>query len=185
MATNYEQIQNDLALCNITMWEPDPLSTIQLSDCRLGCMEGEIANVITKVTAAANALADIEDIATQDSGVDDVKFSIKTENGKFAWSMIPTISGVISFVYNPNSEFFKKYIVPNVSELLVPVVEDDGQGGTQPRTARDIEHDRLLVLKTKPIDMIETTITALNAFKGIVTAKKNQLEADYNDGSSS
>jgi len=179
MATNYEQIQQDLAECNITVWEPDPLSEVQLSICRLQCMEGEIDNVITKVTAAADALSDIEDIATQDSGIDDVKFVITSVNSKYAWNMTPTVSGIINFDYNPGSEFFKDYIVPNVSTLLVPIVEDDGAGGTQARTDQAIEYDRLNVLKTRPVDMVETTVTALSAFKAVLTAKRTQLEATY------
>ena len=183
--TNSQQIQNDLAKCNITMWEPDSIVTVQLSDCRLGCMEQEISSIIDKVTAAANALTDIENISTQDNGIDDVQFTINTQSGKFVWSMIPTINGIISFTYNPDSEFFKKYIVPNVSELLVPTTESDGQGGTVSRSSRDIERDRLLILKTKPVDMVETTITALKAFKNVVSAKKAQLEADYSGSSDS
>lgn len=179
MATNYEQIQLDLEKCNITVWEPDPLSTVQLSICRLRCMEGEIDNVIAKVTAAANALSDIENIATLDSGIDDIKFVITTVNSKYAWNMTPTVSGIINFDYNPNSEFFNEYIVPNVSTLLVPIEEDDGAGGTQARTDQAIEYDRLNVLKTSPVDMVETTITALSAFKDVLTAKRTQLEATY------
>ena len=178
MATNYEKIQEDLAACNITMWEPDSLSTVQLSICRLQCMEGEIDNVVTKVTAAADALSDIEDIATQDSGIDDVKFEIASINSKFAWNMTPTVSGVINFDYNPSSEFFKDYIVPNVSTLLVPIEEDLGEGLVA-RTDQAIEYDRLNVLKTRPVDMVETTVTALAAFKAILTAKRTQLEATY------
>ncbi len=179
MATNYEKIQEDLALCNITMWEPDSLSTVQLSICRLQCMEGELDTVITKVTAAANALSDIEDIATQDSGIDDVKFEITSINSKYAWNMTPTVSGIISFGYNPLSEFYKDYIVPNVSTLLVPIEEDDGEGGTRARTDKSIEFDRLNVLKTRPVDAVETTVAALAVFKAVVTAKRTQLEATY------
>jgi len=179
MATNYEQIQADLALCNITMWEPDSLATVQLSVCRLTCMEGEIDSVVTKVTAAANALTDIEDVATTDSGISDVKFLINSVRGAFAWAMTPTISGVIDFSYNPNSEFYNDYIIPNVSTLLVPIEEDDGQGGTQARTDAAILRDRQNKLQASPADVVETTVTALNAFKAIVSAKRAQLEATY------
>jgi hypothetical protein len=179
MATNYEKIQEDLALCNVTMWEPDSLTTVQLSLCRLTCMEGEIDNIIAKVTAASAALSDIEDIATSDSGIDDVRFDIATVNSKYAWNMTPTVSGLIDFTYNPNSEFYKEYIVPNVATLLVPIEEDDGEGGTRPRSAKAILSDRLNILKTRPIDTIETTIVALNSFKTIVTNKRAQLEATY------
>ncbi len=179
MATNYEKIQEDLASCNVTLWEPDPLADVQLSICRLSCMEAEIDNIVAKVTATANALADIEDIATEDSGIDDVRFSISAVQGKYAWNMTPTVSGIISFDYNPNSEFYKLYIVPSVSILLVPIEEDDGQGGTQARDAKTIEYDRINKLKSSPTDTVETTITALNTFKTIVTAKRTQLEATY------
>jgi hypothetical protein len=179
MATNYEKIQEDLASCNVTLWEPDPLADVQLSICRLTCMEAELDNVITKVTAAANALADIEDIATADSGIDDVRFSINSVKGKYAWNMTPTVSGIISFDYNPSSEFYKLYIIPSVSTLLVPVEEDDGAGGTQARDAKAIEYDRINKLKGSPTDTVETTITALNTFKTIVTEKRTQLEATY------
>jgi len=179
MATNYEQIQADLEKCNVTLWEPDPLADVQLSICRLTCMENEIDNIVSKVTEAANALSDIEDIATADSGIADVRFSVNSVAGKYAWNMTPTISGIISFDYNPKSEFYTQYIIPNVSTLVVPIEEDDGTGTMVARDPKIIERERIDKLKYSPTHTVETTITALAQFKTIVTSKRTQLEATY------
>ena len=179
MATNYEQIQSDLLKCNITMWEPDPLASVQLSTCRLGCMISEVDSMLSKVTDAANALVDIETISTSKSGLPDLKFVISSVSTSFAWSMIPNTKGIIEFDYNDSSKFFNKYILPNVSTLLVPIQEDDGTGTMVARDPRAIESDRMDILTTKPMDVVETTITALTSFKKLLSDKKTQLEADY------
>jgi hypothetical protein len=180
MATNYEKIQEDLAACNITIWEPTPFEEVQLNLCRLTCMESEIDSIVTKVTAAANALQDIEDVATADSGIDDLKFEIiKNTSSKYAWDMSPTASGMIMFTLNTSSKFYNDYIIPAVSELLVPTTESDGAGGTQPRDEAIILRERKLILETRPVDVVETTLTALTSLKSVATAKKTQLEATY------
>lgn len=179
MATNYEQIQADLAACNITIWEPDALSTVQLSICRLGCMIAEIANLAARVTAAADALTDIETIATLDSGVDDVKFSLSSGAQGAVWSMIPTISGSIEFSVNTNSDFYKTFLIPAVSALLVPLTTDDGAGGQIDKTEVALLAERTAALRNNPVNVVETTIPALTAFSNILTAKKTQLEATY------
>jgi hypothetical protein len=180
MATNYEKIQEDLALCNLTMWEPTPFEEVQLNLCRLSCMESEIDGIVTKVTDASNALRDIEDVATADSGIDDLKFEIaKTTSAKYAWSMSPTASGTIVFSLNTGSAFYNEYIIPAVSELLVPTTESDGAGGTQPRDENVVLRERKLILETRPMDVVETTLTALTSLKAVATAKREQLEATY------
>ena len=178
MATNEELVQQDLQKCNITMWEPDDLSEVQLSACRLGCLSEELTALQQRLTDAANALDEIENIATADDGYPDVRFEITTTaNNKIVWDMAPTLSGLIAFSINPNSKFFKSFLVPNVSTLLVPTTEDDGSGGTVDRPSDVVQRERETVLRTRPKDTVETTITAVQQLKSIVDNKKAQLEA--------
>ena len=181
MATNYEKIQEDLAKCNVTLWEPEPLKSVQLSPCRLACLESELENIILKLSAAADALSDIEQVATDSSDEADVHFNMKITSSGPVWSMIPTADGVISFELNDRSLFFKDHIIPSVSTLLVPLTEPDTSGNEVPLSDKVIYQKRLQILRTKPVDVVETTITALNAFKTVVTAKKTKLNADYSD----
>jgi prefoldin subunit 5 len=179
MATNYEQIQANLAKCNITLWEPDDLRSIQLSPCRMQCLENELAIVSAKITEAADAIQDIENVATQSGGADDVTFVNATlSDQNIVWDMSPTASGAIRFSVNQQSRFFTDYLIPNVSTLLVPITEDDGSGGTVDRNSEAIRTDRIAALQ-KPENVIETTITALAAFISVVQAKRTQLEAEY------
>lgn len=177
MATNAEQIQLDLAKCNITLWEPELMSSVQLSACKLQCIENEVDPLIATITAAIDALADIEDVATGDTGMNDVVFMPSTPPSVATWSMTAHTNGTIYFGVNTNSSFYVNYIIPGVSESTVPVQEDLGEGLVD-RSASDILRDRQAALLSQG-EVLEATINALTTYKAMVTAKKDSLAATY------
>ena len=179
MATNAEQIQEDLILCNVTMWEPTPLTEIQFNIGALVQMEAVLDTKISNVTSASSALADIEDVATGDSGIDDVVFTLEPQNSSnYSWSMIPNDNGGLSFFLNSSREFYNDYIVPAVPVLDVPLQEDLGEGLVDKSTDK-LTRERLAFLRATPLNIVETTIAALGDLKAIVVAKRINLEATY------
>jgi len=179
MATNYEQIQADLAASNYTLWEPLDISEVQLNLCRIKCLEEELGLIATELVVVGDALNDIENIATSDTDTD-VTFKISDiTNQPYAWDLNPTTSGMIMFNINTYSPFFKNYLIPNVSELVVPTTTVDADGNTVDRPEGDVHNDRLNALRTRPIVVVETSIAAVNAYKDIVSAKRAKLEETY------
>ncbi len=177
MATNMEQIQLNLALCNITLWEPEALSGFQLSACKLQCMENEIDPIIVKITSSIDALSDIEDVATGDTGINDVTFINTTPPSASSWAMTAHTNGTIYFGVNKSSPFYTDYIIPGVSTSTVPVQEDLGQG-MEDRSDADILRDRQAVLRSQ-VEVLEATINGLNIYKSLIVAKKESLTSEY------
>ena len=179
MATNAEQIQADLLLCNVTMWNPDEIENVQLSISALTEAEAKVDTKITSVTAAANALLDIEDIATGDTGIDDVQFIREpSNNSPYAWSMIPRDNGTLSFFLNVTSSFYKTYIVPSVDVADVPLQHDLGEGLVD-KSADLLQREREQFLATNYSAIIDVTIVGLGVLKALLNAKKVNLEATY------
>jgi len=176
MATNYEKIQEDLATCNVTLWEPPRMADLQLNLCRLKCAEQEITAKATSLEAVKEALVDIESISTSDSEIEDVTFSVTKSDGvAYVWAMIPKASGDISFSLNTKSEFFDKFILPAVS---VDIVSLTGEGGLA-KTDHQLRKDRLQALENSPVNVIDTTISAVAKLLSIITAKRETLEAEH------
>ncbi len=179
MATNSEQIQTDLLLCNVTMWNPSDIESVQLSISALTEAEAGVDTKIAAVTAAANALLDIEDIATLDSGIDDVQFIKEpANNSPYAWSMIPRDNGTLSFFANISSTFYKEYIVPSVDVSDVPLQHDLGEGLVD-KSDDLLKRERETFLAASQSAVIDATIVGLTTLKGILSAKKANLEATY------
>lgn len=179
MATNAEQIQSDLLLCNVTMWEPSPVEEVQLNISALTIAEANMDTKITAVTNCANALLDIEDIATGDSGIDDVQFVKEpSNNSPYAWSLIPRDNGSLSYFANVTNSFYRDYIVPAVDIADVPLQHDLGEGLVD-KSEATLSRERNAFLSTTPLNVIDTTIVALGNMKAILTAKRVNLEATY------
>ncbi len=179
MATNAEQIQTDLLLCNVTMWNPSDIEDVQLSISALTEAETNVDTKVAAVTAAANALLDIEDIATLDSGIDDVQFIKEpSNNSPYSWSLIPRDNGTLSFFANVSSAFYKTYIVPYVDIADVPLQHDLGEGLVDKSDAV-LQRERETFLSGSPSAVIDTTIVGLGALKTILNDKKVNLEATY------
>ncbi len=179
MATNSEQIQTDLLLCNVTMWNPSDIEDVQLNIGALTQAEATVDSKIAAVTAAADALVDIEDMATLDSGIDDVQFNKEpSNNSPYAWSMIPRDNGTLSFFANVSSAFYKEYIVPYVDIADVPLQHDLGEGLVD-KSEAVLQRERETFLSGSPTAVIDTTIVGLGALKAIFAAKKANLEATY------
>ncbi len=179
MATNSEQIQTDLLLCNVTMWDPADIEDVQLNIGALTQAEATVDLKITAVTNAANALLDIEDIATGDTGIDDVQFIKEpANNSPYAWSMIPRDNGTLSFFANVNSSFYKEYIVPAVDVADVPLQHDLGEGLVD-KSEDLLKRERETFLRDNTSAVIDATIVGLNVLKGILATKKTNLEATY------
>ncbi len=179
MATNAEQIQADLLLCNVTMWNPDDIENVQLNIGALTQAETTVDLKITAITGAADALLDIEDIATLDSGIDDVQFIREpTNSSPYAWSMIPRDNGTLSFFMNTSSTFYKDYIVPSVDVSDVPLQHDLGEGMVD-KSADQLRVERESFLRTNYPGIIDATVVGLGTLKAILAAKKANLEATY------
>ena len=179
MATNAEQIQTDLLLCNVTMWNPDKVEDVQLSISALTEAELKVDTKITSITASANALLDIEDIATGDTGIDDVQFIREAlNNSPYAWSMIPRDNGTLSFFLNVTSDFYKTYVVPSVDVADVPLQHDIGAGLVdKPDDLLQREREQFLAYNYSAI--VDVTIVGLGVLKALLNAKKVNLEATY------
>jgi len=177
MATNAEQIQTNLAKCNVSLWEPDALSKVQLSACKLQCIENEIDPIVAKITEALAALSDIEDVATGDTGFNDVVFVESTPPTETVWSMTSHTNGSIYFGVNASSEFYAGYVIPGVSTTTVPVEADVGNG-LEPRSADDIYQDRVAALQSQT-EVMEATINGLANYKALIILKKDSLAAEY------
>lgn len=179
MATNAEQIQTDLLLCNVTMWNPDDIEDIQLNIAALIQAEANVDLKIAAITAAANALLDIEDIATGDTGIDDVQFIREpSNNSPYAWSMIPRDNGTLSFFVNVTSAFYKTYIVPSVDVADVPLQHDLGEGLVD-KSDDLLQREREQFLATNYSAVIDVTIVGLGTLKTLLNTKKVNLEATY------
>ncbi len=179
MATNSEQIQTDLLLCNITMWNPSDIENVQLNIGALTQAEATVDLKIAAITAAANALLDIEDIATEDSGIDDIQFIREpSNNSPYAWSMIPRDNGILSFFVNVSSQFYRDYIVPFVDVADVPLQHDLGEGLVD-KSDDLLKRERENFLYTNYSAVVDTTIVGLTELKAILAAKKANLEATY------
>ena len=179
MATNAEQIQIDLLLCNVTMWNPDDIENVQLSIGALTQAEATVDLKITSITDAANALLDIEDSATLDSGIDDVQFIKEPSNSSpYAWSMIPRDNGTLSFFANTISAFYKDYIVPSVDVADVPIQHDLGEGLVD-KSDDVLRREREAFLSASQSAVIDATIVGLGTLKALIAAKKANLEATY------
>ena len=179
MATNAEQIQTDLLLCNVTMWNPEDIEDVQLNIGAITQAEASADIKIAAITAAANALLDIEDIATLDSGISDVQYIREpSNNSPYAWSMIPRDNGTLSFFLNVSSDFYKMYVVPYVDVADVPLQHDLGEGLVdKPDDLLQREREYFLLADYSAI--IDVTIVGLTAFKSLLTAKRVNLEAVY------
>jgi len=156
---------------------PENISIVQLSACRLQCIENEIDPVIAKITEALTAIADIEDVATGDTGINDVVFITSTPPTSATWSMTSHTNGTIYFGVNTGSKFYVDHVIPGVSTATVPVQEDLGQGLVD-RSEADILRDRQSVLQSQT-EVLEATINGLNNYKALVTLKKDNLAAIY------
>ena len=179
MATNAEQIQTDLLLCNVTMWDPADIEDVQLNIGAITQAEASADIKIASITAAANALLDIEDIATADSGIDDIQFIKEpSNNSPYSWSMIPRDNGTLSFFLNVSSAFYKMYVVPYVDVADVPLQHDLGAGLVD-KTDDLLQREREAFLVANFSAIIDVTIVGLTAFKAILTAKRTNLEAVY------
>ena len=179
MATNAEQIQTDLLLCNVTMWNPEDIEDVQLNIGALTQAELNVDVKIASITAAANALLDIEDIATLDSGINDVQFIREpSNNSPYAWSMIPRDNGTLSFFINVASIFYKTYIVPYVDVADVPLQHDLGEGLVD-KTEDLLKREREAFLNENLSSIVDVTIVGLGALKTILNDKRVNLEATY------
>ena len=179
MATNAEQIQTDLLLCNVTMWNPEDIEDVQLNIGALIQAELAVDIKIASITAAADALLDIEDIATGDTGISDVQFIREpSNNSPYAWSMIPRDNGTLSFFVNTTSSFYKNYIVPSVDVLDVPLQHDLGEGLVD-KSEDLLRREREQFLSTNYTATIDVTIVGLGVLKTLLNTKKVNLEALY------